>query len=332
MLYIMMKIQRLLSAFIIITAIGILYDKYKQKYDPEPEKVQFDLIQRYLLNEPGFNRDNNKPLMWVFTDHEINSSHWEDFASRNTNNLNQPYIHMCIELIIKWCGESFNICLINSDSFDKLLKDWTINVNELSEPIRGRVIKLGLFRILHKYGGTCIPNSMLMMKDFKYYHDRYLGANGCYFGEFVSRDVTSNIKQTFPNNKLFGCTKKNENMKELCNYMEMIISTDNTGESNFVGNLDRFIFKLMNRNAINKIPGNLIGTKTVDGEIIIIDDLLGNSKINFDKAMCGIYLPADEIIKRHKFGWFARSNKVQILSGKKNVSKFFAICFNYPNY
>ena len=45
-----MKIQRLFTTFIIITAIGILYDKYKEKYDPEPEKVQFDLVQKYLLN------------------------------------------------------------------------------------------------------------------------------------------------------------------------------------------------------------------------------------------------------------------------------------------
>jgi hypothetical protein len=235
---------------------------------------------------------------------------------------------MCIELIIKWCGDSFNICLINSDSFDKLLSDWTINVNELSEPIKTRVTTLGLFRILHKYGGVLMPNSMLMLRDFKYYHDRYLGANECYFGEFVCRNVTSNKKQTFPNHKLFGCSKKNVNMKELCNYMEKIISTDNTNETNFIGNLDRFIFKLMNRQAINKVPGNLLGTKTVNGDIIIIDDLLENSKIDFDKAAFGIYLPTDEILKRQKYGWFVRSNKVQILSSNTNVGKFFTLSYN----
>ena len=323
----MNKIQRLIPAFIIITAIGILYDKYKQKYDPEPEKVQFDLIQRYLLNEPSFD-NNNKPIMWIFSDHDINSRHWKTFGSRNTNDLNQPYIHMCIELIIKWCGDSFNICLINSDSFDKLLSDWTINVNELSEPIRSRVIKLGLFRILHKYGGVSMPNSMLMMRDFKEYHNQYLGASGCYFGEFVCRNVTSNMKQTFPNHRLFGCAKNNENMKELCNYMEMQISTDNTKECDFIGNLDRFVFKLMNRNAIHKIPGNLMGIKTIAGDIIVIDDLLENSKIEFDRTAFGIYLPSDEILKRHKYGWFVRSNKVQILSSNTNVGKMFTLSYN----
>jgi hypothetical protein len=136
------------------------------------------------------------------------------------------------------------------------------------------------------------------------------------------------MKQTFPNHKLFGCAKKNENMKELCNYMETVISTDNTNETDFIGNLDRFIFKLMNRHAIHKIPGNLMGTKTVKGDIIIIDDLLGNSKIEFDKEAFGIYLPSDEILKRQKYGWFGRSNKVQILSSNTNVGKLFTLSYN----
>ena len=173
-----------------------------------------------------------------------------------------------------------------------------------------------------------MPNSMLMMRNFKNYHEQYLGANGCYFGEFVCRNVTSNMKQTFPNHKLFGCTKKNENMKELCNYMESMISTDNTSETDFIGNLDRFVFKLMDRHAIHKIPGNLMGAKDVNGDIVIIDHLLENSKIEFDKGAFGIYLPSDEILKRQKYGWFVRSNKVQILSSNTNVGKLFALSYN----
>ena len=84
----------------------------------------------------------------------------------------------------------------------------------------------------------------------------------------------------------------------------------------------------MNRHAIHKIPGNLMGTKTVDGDIIIIDDLLGNSKIDIDKSGFGIYLPSDEILKRQKYGWFVRSNKVQILSSNTNVGKLFTLSYN----
>ncbi len=322
-----MKIQRLMTAFIIITAVGLLYDKYKEKYDPEPEKVQFQLIQKYLLNEPGFD-GSDKPLMWVFSDHKFNARHWKSFNSRKSRDLNQPYIHMCIELIVKHCGNSFNICLINSESFDKLLNDWTINVNELSEPIRSRVIQLGLFRILHKYGGVCMPNTMIMFEDFKHHHDNYLGATGCYFGEFVCRSVTSELKQTFPNNRLFGCEKNNENMKELCNYLEKIISTDNSAETDFIGNLERYVHLLIDRGAINKLPGQLIGTKKFNGDIVLIDELLENSEIHFNSNIACLYIPGDEVLKRRKYGWFARLNKIQVLSSNTNVGKMFAMAYN----
>lgn len=316
-----MRIQRLLTAFIIITAIGILYDKYKEKYDPEPEKQQFDLIQKYLLN----GGDGNKPIIWIFTDYEVNARHWKTFGSRNTTDLNQPYIHMCIETIIKRCGDSFNVCLINSESFDKLLKDWTIDIDKLTKPIRNRVITLGLFRILYKYGGVLMPNSMIMMGDFKSIHNEYLGNEGCYVGEFVCRNITSDIIQTFPNMKLFGCQKRCKSVKELCNYMEVLISTDNSNETDFIGNLDRKIHKLNNSGSINKISGNLLGTKDINNKPVMIDDLLSSTNIEFDSGLIAIYLPKDEILKRRKYNWFARSNKVQILSSNTNVAKLFTL-------
>jgi len=236
-----MRIQRLFTAFIIITAIGILYDKYKEKYDPEPEKVQFDLVHKYLLNSG----DGNKPIMWIFNDYAVNSRHWKSFGSRNNTDMNQPYIHMCIETIIKHCGDSFNICLINYESFDKLLKDWTIDIDKLTSPIKERVISLGLFRILHKYGGVLIPNSMVMVTDLIDVHNDYLGIQGCYTGEFVCRNINSDVIETFPNMKLFGCKKKNNIVKELCNYLEVLISTDNSNETDFMGDLDRMLYKFI---------------------------------------------------------------------------------------
>ena len=318
-----MKIQRLLTAFIIITAIGILYDKYKEKYDPEPEKQQFDLVQKYLLN----GGDGNKPILWIFTDYEINSRHWKTFGSRNTTDLNQPYIHMCIETIVKWCGDSFNICLINSESFDKLLKDWTIDIDKLTKPIKKRVEALGLFRILYKYGGVLMPNSMIMMNDFKPYHNDYLGEQGCYAGEFVCRNITSDIIQTFPNMRLFGCKRRNTMVKELCNYLEVLISTDNSNETDVIGNLDRMINKFIRSGNLNKLPGNLLGTKDIHNKSVTIDELLNNSNIEFDVDVAGIYLPKDELLKRRKYNWFLRSNKVQILSSNTNAGKMFALSY-----
>lgn len=319
-----MRFQKLLGAFVIITALGILYDKYKDKYDPGEDNIQFNLVQKHLLNGEG----SDKPVMWVHTEHNTNSRYWSSFYSRSNNKLNQPYINMCIETIVKWSGDSFNICLINDDSFHKLLPSWTINLDKLPEPLKSRTRQLGLFRLLHKYGGTIVPNSFLMMRDFLPYHKRYLGKKGCYVGEFVSRNNISEKKRLFPSHRLVGCEKGNKTIKDLCNYLEVSLSTDNSAAADFEGNLDRNLFKKVNSGVMSVIPGNLLGTKTKEGYVVLLDDLLKEGLIKFDSEMFGIYLPKDEMLKRRNYEWFVRSNKVQILSGNTILAKMFTLSYS----
>ena len=62
-------------------------------------------------------------------------------------------------------------------------------------------------------------------------------------------------------------------------------------KADFEGNLDRLIFKYANNGVINKIPGNLLGVRDMEGKVILLEHLLGNTKINFDEEMVGIYIP-----------------------------------------
>ena len=169
---------------------------------------------------------------------------------------------------------------------------------------------------------------MMMMRDLLPYHNEYLGKKGCYVGEFVSRNNTSEKKRLFPSHKFIGCEKGNKTMKDLCNYLEVSLSTDNSAAADFEGNLDRNLFKKVNSGVMSVIPGNLLGTKTRDGYVILLDDLLKESHIKFDSDMFGIYLPKDEILKRRNYEWFVRSNKVQILSGNAILSKMFTLSYS----
>ena len=63
----------------------------------------------------------------------------------------------------------------------------------------------------------------------------------------------------------------------------------------------------------------------VDDKVVLVDDLLGGSYINFDRNMFGIYLPKKEIEKRTKFQWFGRLNRQQILNANTIVTKYFLI-------
>ena len=78
-----------------------------------------------------------------------NSRLWSSFYSRTSHELNQPYLHLTIKSIIEKCGESFNICLIDDQSFEKIIPGWTINLDNLASPIKNHIRQLALARMLY---------------------------------------------------------------------------------------------------------------------------------------------------------------------------------------
>ena len=315
-----MKYQRLLLAFIGITAVGIMYEKYKMKFEPDEQQQNFKLIEQHLLK----NVNNGKPNLWIHTDYNVNARNWLSFNSRNSSKLNQPYIKLCIDTMIKWSGESCNICLINDDTFGRLLDNWTINLDNLPEPLKKRTRKLGLLRIIHKFGGVIMPNSFLMMRDFKPFYDQYLGAKTSFVGEFLTKNKHSGEKPFFPNIRLLGCKKGCKVIKLLCNNLEADLSLDNTAEIDFNDRINKYLYKYVVNGGINIIPANLLGCKTVIGDPILLDHLMGESKIAFDRNMVGLYIPKCELSKRLNYKWFMRLNKTQIVTSKTAIGQLFS--------
>ena len=52
-----------ISTFVILTVLGILYEKYKLKYESDDELSKYDLINKYLLN--GSDSLGGKPILWT---------------------------------------------------------------------------------------------------------------------------------------------------------------------------------------------------------------------------------------------------------------------------
>ena len=136
-------------------------NKFKQAFEPNDE---YDLIKKYLLNESplyGF----NKPKIWVHSKNEINARKWKSFYSRNTTDLNQPYKHLTIMSIINHCGSDFNVCLIDDETFSKLIPTWDIQLSTIAEPMRSHLRELGMLQLVYFYGGMVVPNSFLCLKN-----------------------------------------------------------------------------------------------------------------------------------------------------------------------
>ena len=88
-------------------------------------------------------------------------------------------------------------------------------------------------------------------------------------------------------------------MKELVKYLEVLALADYTSEIDFLGEADRWLYKQTSTHRMTLIDGKVFGAKTICGKAVNIEELISDSLPEFDnRILVGIYIPADEILKR----------------------------------
>ena len=112
------------------------------------EKDEYENVKQYLLNQSPL-YGQNRPKIWIHTKYEYNSRKWKSFYSRSSYDLNQPYLHLTIKSIINHCGDDFNVCLIDDDSFGKLIPSWDIDMSKTVEPVKSHLRELGMVQLLY---------------------------------------------------------------------------------------------------------------------------------------------------------------------------------------
>jgi hypothetical protein len=297
--------------------------KYKKTLEPDDE---YDMIRKYLLNDSplyGYNR----PKLWIHTKYEINSRKWKDFYSRNTVDLNQPYIHLTIKTIIDHCGDDFNICLIDDETFSKLIPSWDIDLMSVAEPMKSHFRQLGMAQLVYFYGGMVVPNSFICTQNLKDLYD----ANTTNGKPFVAEanNNTMNVRDQkrrllfIPDMYFMGAQRNDPVIKELIEYLKQLNRNPHfSSESDFVGSVSQWLLQAVNNMHINLVGGELIGIKTDDRKAILLDNLMEEQYLKINCRSVGIYIPADEILTRPKFQWFAVLPAEDILNTNMIVSKY----------
>jgi len=331
--YYMFKINSTqILLIIILIFIAFIYNRYDEKQRRENGSNDYEAIQKYLLNESMLESDlekSKKPILWIHIINEYNARSWESFGSRSSFELNQPYMYLTVKSIIAKCDKSFHICLIDDNSFAKLLPNWQINMSTISDPILANVRQLALTNLLFKYGGVIVPPSFLCMKDLIEMYNIGTRNNRAFVCEMVDRNITSTTKAFYPNIQFMGAPKQNQTVENLSIKIQELISKDYTAQSVFLGDLNRWADEQIRKKQKNLVDGKLIGTKTLDDEPVLIDDLLSNNYINIYPNTYGIYIPADEILNRRYYEWFARLSPKQVLESKIIISKYILVA-NIP--
>lgn len=298
-------------------------DKFKDKLDTNDE---YELIRKYLLNDSplyGFNR----PKLWIHSKYEINSRKWSSFSSRNNSNLNQPYLHLTIQSIIDRCGDDFHICLIDDDSFSKLIPNWDIDMARMQEPHKHMFRQLGMMKILYYYGGMVVPNSFICNTNLKSFYDEQTNKQKPFVME---KQNHSSDMMKFKNSPVFipdlyfaGSLKNDENLNSLIMEMDALLKNCHfSNENDFKGSIGQVIASLYKENRITVCDGKLVGVKCNNGKPVLIDHLMEEQEMDLYENKLGLFVPSDELLKRTKHQWFSVISQEESMNTTAILSKY----------
>ena len=308
--------------FGIIMVASYFANTYKQAFEPNDE---YDLIRKYLLNDSplyGYNR----PKLWIHSKYEYNARKWKSFYSRSTTDLNQPYIHLTIKTILDHCADDFNVCLIDDQSFSKLIPSWDIDISTVAEPKKTQLRELGMFQLLYYYGGLVVPNSFICKQSLKTLYENGIANGKPFVGENINRTeniLASSQKKLFaPDTFFIGAKKDDETILSLVeSAKKQSRNTHFTSEMNFNGYTSKWCGIAIQNNKMNLLGGEFVGVKTADDKQVLLEDLMEESFIKFHPDIFGVYIPAEEILVRPKFQWFAVMTSEQLLKTNMIVTK-----------
>lgn len=327
-----MQITNFIFLSILIIVLGILYQKYLDKKMYSIETNDYSDIQKYLLKDTKYLLESDKPILWVHVPREYNSRNWYNFGSRSSYDLNQPYLYLTARSIIKHCENSFKIVLIDDQTFEKIIPDWTIDMSSIPMPSKYYIRQLALSKIIYIYGGINVPISFLCFRDLISLYENSTQKQKMFVCENIDKSNSSNIKLFSPNCEFFGAEKGNEAIKEFINFMEIEISRDFTHENIFLGNFNRWCSNKINQHLVYVVDGNLVGIKTIENEAITIETLLSDNYIHFNPKTYGIWIPQKDILTRTYYEWFARMSSEQIFESQFILAKYFVLAMAPDSY
>jgi len=317
------KIYYYVFVFCLITVSAYVGNSFNDMFKPHDE---YDLIKNYLLNDSplyGFNR----PKIWIHTKYEYNARKWKSFQSRSSYDLNQPYIHLTIKSIIDHCGDDFHICLIDDNTFRKLIPSWEIDLATVAEPMKSQLRQIGMAELVYYYGGMVLPNSFLCMKKLSNFYNTAISGEKPFVCERVNNSVNL-MKQpqryTFlPDTYIMGAPKNNDTIKELIVYLKQRNQTPHfSSDRDFLGDTAQWCSDAISANKMNLVGGELVGVKTAKRQSILLDNLMEEEYLDLSPNCVGIYIPEEELLSRKKYQWFSVLPTEDLMNTTSSITRY----------
>ena len=313
------------AVIVIIVALlaRTLYNDYTKTDAQYEREKHVDLVSEYLVS-----RDNEsakvtgRPILWIHVDHGYNARNWSSFYSRSNAKLNQPYLFITMKSIVDKCMDSFDVCIVDDDSFRSLVPGWGFNISSTPEPAKTMYRRLGLSVVLHEYGGLLVPSSFLCLHDLGRLYE------ACDHRNVLSVETTNRSgvpgSPTFcPSFEFMGCKKGSETMEKYIAYQTNMCKNSFTSEPQFTNTLGAWLANNVASGDVIVVDGKRVGTRKSNDRPVELSELLGINTIDFEiKNMIGIYLPQKEILNNISHGWFTRMSTDQVLDSNLAIAQY----------
>jgi len=302
----------MLYYFIIIAIfIYLIYLYYQSLYTEDKVIFRGELVEidSYFFTD-AYLKASKKRKLWIHIPYEKNSRKWTNFGSRTSTDLNLAYMSLCIKSIIDYCGEKYDIFIIDDTNFSDLLHS-DIDMLKISGSLLEKYRELCMLQILHKYGGVIMPSTIFLQKTI-YDIDN---SNIWYVSE-LGNNFNVSYAPTYPSLLLMGSNKNNEKLTNYIEYYSEHMKND-FGEESL-----HFSANYMKQNEISYLDGKVIGTKDISDNLIKLEDLMENKEIQLSHHNVGLYIPHQELIKRTKYNWFCALSAKEVLECNIFISKY----------
>ena len=314
----------IICLFMVSSYIGSQYNDAFKAND------EYALIKDYLLNDSplyGFNR----PKIWIHTKYEYNARKWKSFQSRSSYDLNQPYLHLTIKTIIDHCGDDFHICLIDDNTFSKLIPSWSeTNLASIAEPMKSQLRQIGLAELVYYYGGMVLPNSFVCGRPLKPFYESAISNAKPFVCETINRNenlLKNPQRLTFlPDTYIMGAPKNSETIKDLVEYLKKRNKTPHfSSDRDFLGDTSQWCMNAIRDQKMTLVGGEYVGIKNTKGKPILLENLMEEAYLDLHKDCVGIYIPDAELLSRKKYQWFASLSTEDLMKTNMAITKYIKI-------
>jgi hypothetical protein len=284
------------------------YKKLNKEIDNEFRNELVDIDEYFYSDEYILTSKRRK--LWIHVPYEKNSRNWINFGSRTSYEINCSYMILCIKSIIDKCGDTYDIIIIDDSNFNDLL-DIDIDLLKLSGALKEKYRELCLLQILYTYGGIIIPPTLFLRKSIK----KIDNPNIWYVVE-INNTSTVSLMNTQLSTIFTGSSPINPQLKKYIDYYSNDIKND-FGEQSLYFNIN-----YIRKNNISYIDGKIFGVKNKYNKIISLEELMENKPIELCSQNIGLYIPHNELLKRHKYNWYCALSFEDVLKSNVFISHY----------